>query len=55
MTAVGKTLLDTDICSETLKGIDPTCVERAKAYRAVHPLSTVSTNTVMERTPFTTP
>jgi tRNA(fMet)-specific endonuclease VapC len=43
-----KSLLDTDIFSEILKGVDPVVVERATAYRAVFGQYTISAITVME-------
>ncbi len=41
-------LLDTDIFSEILKGIDPRVVTRATAYKAEIGRYTISTITVME-------
>ena len=43
-----KALLDTDILSEILKGVDRTVAARAAAYRAVWGRYTVSTITVVE-------
>jgi len=43
-----RALLDTDIFSEILKGIDTTVVTRAVAYRAIWGRYTISTITVME-------
>jgi tRNA(fMet)-specific endonuclease VapC len=45
---VDKALLDTDILSEILKGVDHTVVARAAAYRAIWGRYTVSTITVVE-------
>lgn len=45
---VDKALLDTDIFSEILKGIDEVVVARAVAYRDVFGQFTISTVTVME-------
>jgi tRNA(fMet)-specific endonuclease VapC len=45
---VDKALLDTDILSEILKGVDRTVAARAAAYRAVWGRYTVSTITVVE-------
>jgi tRNA(fMet)-specific endonuclease VapC len=45
---VDKALLDTDIFSEILKGIDPRVVARATAYRAIFGRYTTSVITVME-------
>jgi tRNA(fMet)-specific endonuclease VapC len=43
-----KALLDTDIFSEILKGIDPTVIAKAIAYRASFGRYSVSTITVVE-------
>jgi tRNA(fMet)-specific endonuclease VapC len=43
-----KALLDTDIFSEVLKGIDPHVVAQAIAYRAIFGRYTISTITVLE-------
>lgn len=43
-----KALLDTDIFSEILKGLDPNVAAKAIAYRAVFGRYTISTITVME-------
>jgi tRNA(fMet)-specific endonuclease VapC len=43
-----KSLLDTDIFSEILKGIDPHVVAQATAYRAIFGRYTISTITVLE-------
>lgn len=43
-----KTLLDTDIFSEVLKGIDPQVAVRASLYRATFQRYTISTFTVVE-------
>jgi tRNA(fMet)-specific endonuclease VapC len=43
-----KALLDTDIFSEILKGIDPHVVAQAIAYRAIFGRYTISTITVLE-------
>ena len=43
-----KALLDTDILSEILKGVDHTVAARAAAYRAIWGRYTVSTITVVE-------
>ena len=43
-----KSLLDTDIFSEVLKGVDPQVVARATAYRAAFGYSTISAITVLE-------
>jgi len=45
---VSRRLLDTDIFSEILKGIDPRVVARAQAYKAEFGCYTISTITVME-------
>lgn len=45
---VEKALLDTDIFSEILKGIDPNVVTHATAYRAAYGRYTISVITVME-------
>jgi predicted nucleic acid-binding protein len=45
---VNKALLDTDILSEVLKGIDPNVVRNATAYRAAFGRYTVSVISVME-------
>jgi tRNA(fMet)-specific endonuclease VapC len=45
---VPKTLLDTDIYSEILKGIDPKVVAKANAYRAAYGRYTISVFTVLE-------
>ena len=43
-----KALLDTDIFSEILKGIDPHVVAQAVAYRAIFGRYTISTITILE-------
>jgi tRNA(fMet)-specific endonuclease VapC len=43
-----KSLIDTDIFSEVLKGVDPIVRQRASAYRAVYGFFTISTVTVLE-------
>jgi tRNA(fMet)-specific endonuclease VapC len=43
-----RALLDTDILSEILKGVDRTVVGRAVAYRAIWGRYTISTITVLE-------
>lgn len=43
-----RALLDTDIFSELLKGIDASVITRAVAYRAIWGRYTISTITVME-------
>jgi tRNA(fMet)-specific endonuclease VapC len=43
-----RALLDTDIFSEILKGIDATVTTKAVAYRAIWGRYTISTITVME-------
>ena len=43
-----KSLLDTDIFSEILKGINPSVVAKATAYRSVFGRYTISVITVME-------
>ncbi len=43
-----KSLLDTDIFSEILKGIDPRVVAQATAYRTIFGRYTISTITVLE-------
>lgn len=43
-----KSLLDTDIFSEVLKGVDPQVVARATAYRAAFAYYTISAITVLE-------
>ncbi len=43
-----KSLLDTDIFSEILKGINPNVVAKATAYRSVFGKYTISVITVME-------
>ena len=43
-----KSLLDTDIFSEILKGINPNVVAKATAYRSVFGQYTISVITVME-------
>lgn len=43
-----KSLLDTDIFSEILKGVDPVVAQRAAAYRATFWRYTLSSITVME-------
>jgi tRNA(fMet)-specific endonuclease VapC len=43
-----KALLDTDIFSEILKGIDPNVAAQATAYRVIFGRYTVSTITVLE-------
>ncbi len=45
---MNKALLDTDILSEVGKGIDPTVVRNAAAYRRVHGFLTLSVISVME-------
>jgi len=45
---VDKSLLDTDIFSEVLKGVDPQVVARATAYRAAFGYYTISAITVLE-------
>jgi len=45
---VDKSLLDTDIFSEVLKGVDPQVVARATAYRAAFAYYTISAITVLE-------
>ena len=45
---VNKSLLDTDILSEILKGIDPTVVRNAAAYRQAFGRYSLSSVTVME-------
>ncbi len=45
---MNKALLDTDIYSEILKGIDPTVVQHATAYRRLQGILTLSAITVME-------
>jgi len=45
---VDKSLLDTDIFSEILKGINPNVVAKATAYRSVFGQYTISVITVME-------
>ena len=45
---VDKALLDTDIFSEILKGIDQNVAVRATAYRTAFPCFTISVITVME-------
>jgi tRNA(fMet)-specific endonuclease VapC len=45
---VDKVLLDTDILSEVLKGIDPQVVARAEAYRATFGHYTISLVSVVE-------
>ena len=46
--SLNKALLDTDIFSEITKGLDPTVVARASAYRAVFARHTISLITFME-------
>lgn len=43
-----KSVLDTDIFSEILKGIDPVVAQRATAYRATFGHYTISAITIME-------
>ena len=43
-----RSLLDTDIFSEVLKGVDPVVITRATEYRAVFGQYIISTITVME-------
>jgi predicted nucleic acid-binding protein len=45
---VNKALLDTDILSEIGKGVDPTVVRNATAYRQAHGFLTLSVISVME-------
>lgn len=45
---MNKSLLDTDIFSEVMKGVDPHVVQKARAYLAVFGRYTVSAATVME-------
>jgi tRNA(fMet)-specific endonuclease VapC len=45
---VDKSLLDTDIFSEILKGINPNVIAKAAAYRSVFGQYTISVITVME-------
>jgi tRNA(fMet)-specific endonuclease VapC len=45
---VNKALLDTDIYSEILKGIDPNVIRNATAYRQANRFLTLSVITVME-------
>jgi tRNA(fMet)-specific endonuclease VapC len=45
---VDKSLLDTDIFSEILKGINPSVVAKATAYLSVFGRYTISVITVME-------
>ena len=45
---MNKSLLDTDILSEILKGINPTVTSNAAAYRQAFGLYTLSSITVME-------
>jgi tRNA(fMet)-specific endonuclease VapC len=45
---VNKSLLETDIFSEVMKGVDPHVVQKATAYLAVFGRYTVSAATVME-------
>lgn len=45
---VSRRLLDTDIFSEILKGIDQQVVKKATSYRAEFGYYTISTITVME-------
>jgi tRNA(fMet)-specific endonuclease VapC len=45
---VDKSLLDTDIFSEILKGINPDVISKATAYRSVFGQYTISVITVME-------
>jgi tRNA(fMet)-specific endonuclease VapC len=45
---VDKTLLDTDIFSEILKGVDRSVAAKAVAYRAIWGRYTISTITVLE-------
>jgi tRNA(fMet)-specific endonuclease VapC len=45
---VNKAVLDTDIFSEVLKGIDPHVARKAAAYRAAFSRYTITTLTVLE-------
>ena len=45
---MNKALLDTDIYSEILKGVNATVVGNAAVYRQVHGVLSLSTITVME-------
>lgn len=45
---MNKALLDTDIYSEVLKGIDPIVAGNATVYRGLHGLLTLSVITMME-------
>ncbi len=45
---MNKTILDTDIFSEIIKGVNPTVAAHAKTYRRAFGLYTVSAVTVME-------
>jgi tRNA(fMet)-specific endonuclease VapC len=45
---VNKALLDTDIYSEVLKGVNPTVAQNAAIYRRQHGAYTVSVITLME-------
>lgn len=45
---MNKALLDTDIYSEVLKGVDPTVTRNAIAYRQARGILTLSAITVME-------
>ena len=45
---MNKSLLDTDILSEILKGIDPTVASNAAAYRRAFGRYSLSSVTVME-------
>jgi tRNA(fMet)-specific endonuclease VapC len=45
---LNKALLDTDIFSEVLKGVDVNVVRNATAYRLAHGVLTISTITVVE-------
>jgi tRNA(fMet)-specific endonuclease VapC len=48
---LNKALLDTDIYSEVVKGINPTVTANAIAYRNVHSVLTLSAVTLMEIAP----
>jgi tRNA(fMet)-specific endonuclease VapC len=45
---VNEALLDTDIYSEVLKGVDPTVAQNAASYRQKHGVYTLSVITLME-------
>jgi tRNA(fMet)-specific endonuclease VapC len=45
---VNKALLDTDIYSEVLKGVNPTVIQNAATYRQTHGVLTLSVITKME-------